>query len=102
LLITPCSSDLSRSLKELHLLARQEGWWDLPAVRSGEVYIIQHVYFSRPGPRVVDGLEILAQILHPRLFTGLIPPGAVLKLDFASTLERPAAEDLVHYFHPYP
>jgi iron complex transport system substrate-binding protein len=57
------------------------GWYDLPAVREGRVYIVDSpAYFSRPGPRIVNGLEILAQIIHSDLFSGLIPPGSVMKL----------------------
>jgi iron complex transport system substrate-binding protein len=81
LLVTPCSSGLERSLRELGYLAEQDGWWDLQAVRARQVYVIDHVYFSRPGPRVVDGVEILAQIVHPERFSGLIPHGTVLKLE---------------------
>ena len=51
LLLCPCSSDLARSLGEVCLLARQKGWWSLPAVKAGQVYILHHAFFSRPGPR---------------------------------------------------
>ena len=81
LYIDLCSSDLARSVREIPWLAVQSGWDDLPAVRSGEVYLIDHSTLSRPGPRVVDGLELLAQLTHPDLFDGHIPPDAVLKLD---------------------
>ena len=80
LVITPCSSGLERSLRELCYLAEQDGWWDLQAVRARQVYVVDHVYFSRPGPRVVRGLEILAQIVHPELFHDLIPAATALKL----------------------
>lgn len=53
LLICPCSSNLERSLGEMCLLAKLPGWWALPAVKAGQVYICEHVYFSRPGPRYV-------------------------------------------------
>lgn len=87
LYIDLCSSDLARSVREIPWLAAQPGWDELPAVRSGEVYLIDHSTLSRPGPRVVDGLELLAQLTHPNLFDGHIPPEAVLKLDpfFAGT-----------------
>jgi iron complex transport system substrate-binding protein len=81
LFIDLCSSDLGRQLKEISWLARQDGWLQLPAVRSGEVYLIDHVYFSRPGPRVVQGLEILAQLTHPEIFSGSIPANTVARLD---------------------
>ena len=81
LFIDLCSSNLLRQKAELPWLAALDGWDALPAVRSGEVYLIDHVYFSVPGPRIVQGLEILAQLTHPDVFDGLIPEGTVLKLD---------------------
>ena len=99
LLLALCSSDLARGLREAGWLAGQEGWWDLRAVRSGEVYIIEHVYFSRPGPRVIDGIEILAQLMHPDLFTGLVPPNTVLKLEPSSS--PGASEEWAERFRPY-
>jgi hypothetical protein len=64
--------------------SNRAGWYDFPAVRSGRVYIVDSPsYFSRPGPRIVTGLEMLAEIIHPELFSGLIPPGAAVKLDWS-------------------
>jgi iron complex transport system substrate-binding protein len=101
LVITPCSSGLERSLQELHTLAVQDGWWELQAVRRREVYVIEHDYFSRPGPRIVTGLEILAQIVHPDLFHHLIPAATALKLELpAGCTCLPAA--LATHFRPYP
>src|SRR6266853_606167 len=58
--------DILRQLPSVNLPA---GWHDLPAVRKGEVWATDATsYFSRPGPRVVDGVEILARILHPEVF----------------------------------
>ena len=95
-----CSSDLSRSVREIPWLAAQPGWNDLPAVRSGEVYLIDHSTLSRPGPRVVDGLELLAQLTHPDLFEGHIPPGSVLKLDPSATQFEP--DFIGRAFKPWP
>jgi iron complex transport system substrate-binding protein len=81
LFIDLCSSDLARNLREAPWLETQEGWRDLSAVQSGEVYLIDHSYFSRPGPRTVDGVELLAGLTHPELFTNLVPRGSVVKLD---------------------
>ena len=65
----PCGyykEDILRQLPDANLPA---GWKDLPAVRSGEVWATDATsYFSRPGPRVVEGVEILARILHPEIF----------------------------------
>ena len=100
LLLILCSSDLRRNLREVHWLARQEGWWDMDAVRTGQVYLIDHVRFSRPGPRVVDGIEILAQIFHPDLFSGLIPEDTVMRL-YPPDAGKCAPEELAGCFRPY-
>ena len=96
-----CSSDLARARRELPWLAAQAGWGELPAVRAGEVYLIDHSTLSRPGPRVVDGLELLAQLTHPDLFDGQIPAGAALKLDAGAMLGRPASA-VGEAFRPWP
>ena len=101
LFVDLCSSDLARNLREAPWLERQEGWRDLAAVKNGEVYLIDHSYFSCPGPRVIEGLEILAELTHPRLFTGLVPQGAVVKLDAQRYAGTPARE-LAECFVPYP
>ncbi len=101
LFIDLCSSDLARSVREIPWLASQPGWEDLPAVRAGEVYLIDHSTLSRPSPRVVSGLELLAQLTHPDLFSGHIPAGAVLKLDptVAASVEP---EHIGDAFGPWP
>ena len=100
LYIDLCSSDLARSVREIPWLASQPGWNELPAVRSGEVYLIDHSTLSRPGPRVVDGLELLAQLTHPDLFEGRVPSDSVLKLDPAAV---PSDPDLIgQAFKPWP
>ena len=101
LFVDLCSSDVARGLREVPWLAAQDGWAGLPAVQSGEVYLIDHVYFSRPGPRVVQGLEILAQLTHPDLFSGLIPPDTVAKLDADLAGRCPAAQ-VGSCFRPFP
>jgi iron complex transport system substrate-binding protein len=69
IVLIPCGyykEDILRQLPQTHL---PEGWQELPAVRSGEVWAVDATsYFSRPGPRVVDGVEILARLLHPEIF----------------------------------
>lgn len=99
LYIDLCSSDLARGLREVPWLAARDGWMEIPAVQSGEVYLIDHVYFSCPGPRVVDGLEIIAQLTHPHLFSGMIPPNTVLKLDPVEAKACPPSK-IAHCFHP--
>ena len=64
-----CGFDLPHTVEELGRMQMPKEWASLSAVRSGQVYAVDgSAYFSRPGPRVVDGLEILAEILHPELF----------------------------------
>ena len=64
----PCGFDLERTSREMHWLTERPGWSDLRAVRDGQVYIADgNQYFNRPGPRVVESLQILAEILHPAL-----------------------------------
>ncbi|MCY4367321.1 MAG: ABC transporter substrate-binding protein [Chloroflexi bacterium] len=101
LFVDLCSSGLGRQKAEIPWLAGQENWVTLPAVQSGEVYLIDHVYFSVPGPRIVTGLEILAQLTHPSLFDGLIPSDTVLKLD-ASAARSASADEVAECFVPWP
>lgn len=64
--IALCGFGVQRSLEDMTLLARHEGWRELPAVRDNRVYLLDgNAYFSRPGPRLVDSAEILAHALHP-------------------------------------
>jgi iron complex transport system substrate-binding protein len=66
----PCGFGLERSQAEMRTSRFPRGWSDLPAVRGGEVYVVDgSSYFNRPGPRLVDGVEILASILHPEAFS---------------------------------
>ncbi len=101
LFVDLCSSDVARHLREAPWLAAQKGWRSIPAVAAGEVYLIDHTYFSCPGPRVVDGLEILAQLTHPQLFGDMIPPDVVVKLDGAAAAGTPP-EDIAACFRPFP
>jgi iron complex transport system substrate-binding protein len=67
--ILPCGFDIPRVLEEMPLLTAQPGWAGLKAVKSGRVYVTDgNQYFNRPGPRLAESLEILADILHPGRF----------------------------------
>jgi iron complex transport system substrate-binding protein len=79
--LMPCGFDVARSLKEASLLSRLDGWNELPAVKSGSVYAVNgSAYFNRSGPRLIDGLEILAQIIHPEIFPWQAPPEAAQRI----------------------
>jgi iron complex transport system substrate-binding protein len=65
-LISCCGFTAERSMKEVAVLRDVAGWDDMPAVRNGRVYVTDgSSYFSRPGPRLVDSLELLAHVIHP-------------------------------------
>lgn len=64
--LMPCGFDARRAVKEATPLRAQPGWNELPAVKSNNVFVLNgNAYFSRPGPRLVNGLEILAHLIDP-------------------------------------
>jgi iron complex transport system substrate-binding protein len=64
--VSCCGFDVERTMRDIELLRDHHHWQQIPAVRSGRVYVVDgSQYFSRPGPRLVDSLEILAHALHP-------------------------------------
>lgn len=65
----PCGFDLDRTHAEAALLTQRPEWDSLHAVQTGRVFITDgNSYFNRPGPRLVDSVEILAETLHPEIF----------------------------------
>jgi len=76
LVIMPCGFNLQQTMKQIWSVFGPYGsraggshFFDLPAVRDGRVYAVDaNSYFARPGPRVVEGAELLAQLIHPDLF----------------------------------
>ena len=76
LMIMPCAFGPERSRQEARdKLTVLPGWDDLPAVRDGRAFVFDGRVPSRHGPRVVDVLEGLAEVLHPQQFAGLAPKG---------------------------
>ncbi len=66
LVLMPCGFDARRALADAQALKALPGWADVPAVRARCVFAVDgNAYFSRPGPRVVDGAELLASLIHP-------------------------------------
>jgi iron complex transport system substrate-binding protein len=64
-----CGYDIDRAQRDYELLRQFTGFDLIPAAASGQVYVVNaSAYFARPGPRIVDSLEILAGILHPPVF----------------------------------
>jgi iron complex transport system substrate-binding protein len=68
IVVMPCGFHLGKAYEEAQCLPDFPHWSKLPAVRSGRVYVVDaNSYFARPGPRVVDGTELLAHLIHPEL-----------------------------------
>tara|TARA_Y100000758_G_C16055304_1_gene422966 strand:+ start:1177 stop:1785 length:609 start_codon:yes stop_codon:yes gene_type:complete len=81
IVLMPCGFDVKRGLQDLPLLSNKDGWANLPAVKNNRVYVIDAgAYTSRSGPRLVDGLEILAEMIHPDLFSGMVPESGALRI----------------------
>jgi len=88
IVLMPCGFEIPRTLKELPALARNEKWQSLRAVRNGNVYAVNaNAYFSKPGPRTIEGLEILAKILHPEVSRRIrVLKGSYKKISAAATV----------------
>jgi iron complex transport system substrate-binding protein len=71
IVVLPCGFDLARTRAEAKVLEAKPGWRDLRAVRAGRVFLADgNAYFNRPGPRLVESLEALAEMLHPGVSFG--------------------------------
>jgi iron complex transport system substrate-binding protein len=81
LIVMPCGLDLAKTVAQARQLVAFPGWSDLPAVKAGRVYAVDaNSHFARPGPRVVEGTELLAHLLHPDLFDWRGANGAFCRL----------------------
>jgi iron complex transport system substrate-binding protein len=91
--IACCGFSTERTLEDLPLLNAVPGWENVPAVGAGRVYVVDgSQYFSRPGPRLVDSLEILAHAIHPDLHplpAGLPAPIQVERVGTSHDRVRP-------------
>jgi iron complex transport system substrate-binding protein len=89
--LTVCGFDAARTVAEARALAARSEWRRLPAVIEGRVYATDgSSFFSRSGPRVVDGVEILAAILHPDAAAWRTPPGAWTAVPMPASASRDA------------
>ncbi|TYP94049.1 iron complex transport system substrate-binding protein [Fodinibius salinus] len=67
--ITPCGYSIEQTLSEISILTGRKGWDQLSAVKNKQVFVMDgNHFFNRPGPRLVDSTQILAEILHPAKF----------------------------------
>jgi iron complex transport system substrate-binding protein len=77
LLLMPCGFHLQETVEEWARTRKPPGFADLTAVRRGQVFALDgSAYFSRPGPRVIDGIELLAEIFDPDAFIDVAPLGS--------------------------
>jgi iron complex transport system substrate-binding protein len=68
LVVSPCGFGVEEAAEQAKQLLQKPGWNDFPAVLNDRVFAVDaNAYFSRPGPRVVDGVELLAHLIHPEL-----------------------------------
>ena len=82
IILMPCGFTLERTSEEFARVTLPDEWRGLSAVRSRQVYAVNgSAYFNRPGPRIVEGLEILAEIMHPELFPRTMARGAWQRLE---------------------
>ena len=80
--LMPCGYHLQEVVDEFRRTPLPAEWHRLPAVQTGRVYAVDaSSYFNRPGPRIVDGLEVLAQVLHPELAPALHGPDDYCRID---------------------
>lgn len=82
ILVMPCGYNTERAANEWRSFGIPKSWCDLPALRENHVFALDaNSYFSRPGPRLADGVAILGQVLHPEIFSAdSIPTNSVQSL----------------------
>lgn len=81
IVLMPCGFKIAQSQADLPALTAHPQWRALPAVQQNKVFVADgNAYFNRPGPRIVESLETLAEILHPQACAGLAPAGAYLRV----------------------
>lgn len=81
IVLMPCGFKIPQTQADLATLTTHPEWHQLPAVQANRVYIADgNAYFNRPGPRIVDSAEILAEIFHPNECTGMAQPEAYLTM----------------------
>ncbi len=82
IIMMPCGFEIKRTLEDFHYLQKRGGWQELKAVKDNKVYVVDgNQYFNRPGPRLVDSAEILAEIINPDDFERKYPENAWIAID---------------------
>ena len=87
MVLTCCGYKLPKVIQEAQMLLEYDGIDQLPAIRNNRVYATNGSdYFSRPGPRIIDSLEILAHLIHPEIFSAPPFPEAFSNIDLSRTV----------------
>ena len=82
IIMMPCGFGIKRTLEDIHYLQNRKGWQELKAVKENKVFVVDgNQYFNRPGPRLVDSAEILAEIIHPDYFERKYSEDAWITID---------------------
>jgi iron complex transport system substrate-binding protein len=77
ILVSPCGFKTKDAAAQAAQLKSRPGWNELPAVKQQRVYAVDaNAYFARPGPRLVDGVELMAHLVHPERFAWTGPEDA--------------------------
>jgi len=81
ILVMLCGYDAKRNAKEFHATQTPPSWDNLPAIRDRRIFAVDaNSYFSRPGPRLADGVQLLAHLFNPGQFQSPVPAGGYVKL----------------------
>ena len=82
LILMPCGFNLDRTIQDSESIRHYNDWQRLRAIRNHQVFAVNGTaYFNRPGPRIVDGMAILAEIMHPDSVQGMAPADSYKRLD---------------------
>ncbi len=77
----PCGYNLEKTQQEFEKAKNAFPWNQLKAFQNNNVFFTDaNSYFSRSGPRLVDGVELLSEILHPEFFQGQAPAGSYVRM----------------------
>ena len=84
IILMPCGFDIERTVKEAKVLETNDKWKSLQSVQNNEVYVVNSgAYFSKPGPRTITGLEVIAKIIDPEGFEDIkVPADSFIKYGY--------------------
>lgn len=69
IIIAPCGFDIKRTMDEISLITNKKDYKELKAYKNKQIFLVDgNAYLTRPGPRIIDGVEILSEIIHPQFF----------------------------------